>query len=119
MLVEGVLVSECASFSHAHHLTVLGSLFDLGYNLLLLVLQTHALSVQLAYGLVQHSFILPQHFCKLIVRIVLLSSCWKYRKVPAGVLRLPISQSILRTASLLGVRPTLQTDTGTADGGQR
>lgn len=46
-----------------HHLPLLGHLLDLCYRLLLLLLQLHALPVQLAHRLVQQPLLLAQHLC--------------------------------------------------------
>jgi len=47
-----------------HHLSLLGHLFDLRNRLLLLILQRHALAVELADRLVEHALVLPQDFCR-------------------------------------------------------
>lgn len=46
-----------------HHLALLGHLLDLRYCLLLLLLQAHALTVQLPYGLVKLPLVLTQQLC--------------------------------------------------------
>lgn len=88
----------------AHELPLLCHLLDLRNELLLLVLQAHALAIQLTHRLVQHALVLPQYLCGIGNRSVLL----KYDtltplagaprdplSLPAGVFFLPNSACIM------------------------
>ena len=102
---------SCKLASFAHHLALLCSLLDLCYYFLLLVLQCHALTIELSDSFVQHAFVLPQEFCKkCFIRsqthhvVALHAACvcqWQLLKqlckdhTPCGVFFLPNNQDIL------------------------
>lgn len=48
----------------SHHLSVLGQLFDISNDFLLLLLHLHALAVQVAHGLVECALVLAQHLLR-------------------------------------------------------